>query len=56
MKLNSYSEAVVSEPVVDLRAKTNAKSERVTQVILGTPLVVGKDKNTLVMGHDSGLI
>jgi hypothetical protein len=44
VKVNSYSEAVVTKPVVDLHAITNARSERVTQVILGNPLVVGKDR------------
>jgi len=39
-----YSEAVVTQPVVDLHAKTSVKSERVTQAILGTPLMVGKDE------------
>jgi hypothetical protein len=44
VKVNSYSEAVVTKPVTDLHAMTNARSERVTQVILGTPLVVGKGR------------
>lgn len=42
MKGFSYREAVVTKPIVDLHAKPNPRSERVTQVILGTPLVVGK--------------
>jgi len=43
-----YREAVVVKPVVDLHAKTNARSERVNQAILGTPLIVGKgSKNWL---------
>jgi len=41
-----YNEAVVTRTVVDLHAKTNTRSERVTQVILGTPLMVGKEKRT----------
>jgi hypothetical protein len=39
-----YSEAVVTKPVVDLHADTDVGSERVTQVILGTPLMVSKTK------------
>lgn len=39
-----YSEAVVAKPVVDLHAATDVSSERVNQVILGTPLMVGKEK------------
>ncbi len=38
----SYREAVVTKPVVDLHAKRNPRSERVTQVVLGSPLVVNK--------------
>jgi hypothetical protein len=39
-----YSEAVVAKPVVDLHAAADVSSERVTQVILGTPLMAGKEK------------
>jgi hypothetical protein len=39
-----YSEAVVTKPVVDLHATTNIRSERVTQVILGTQLVVAREQ------------
>jgi len=39
-----YSEAVVTKPVVDLHADADVKSERVTQTILGTPLMVAKSK------------
>jgi len=38
-----YSEAVVTKPVVDLHATTDIRSERVNQVILGTPLMVAKE-------------
>jgi cell wall-associated NlpC family hydrolase len=39
-----YSEAVVTGPVVDLHADMDVKSERVTQAILGTPLMVAKTR------------
>jgi len=39
-----YSEAVVAKPVVDLHADTDVRSERVTQAILGTPLMVAKSQ------------
>jgi hypothetical protein len=39
-----YSEAVVTGPVVDLHADMDGKSERVTQAILGTPLMVAKTR------------
>ena len=41
-----YSEALVTKPVVDLHAATDVRSERVTQAILGTPLMVAKSKRT----------
>ena len=44
ISLLHYSEAVVTKPVVDLHADTDVRSERVTQVILGTPLMVAKTK------------
>lgn len=44
MKQFSYREAVVTQPIVDLHAQPNPRSERVTQAILGTPLVVGKER------------
>ena len=44
----SYSEAVVTKPVADLYARTSVRSPRVTQAILGTPLIVNKEnKNWL---------
>jgi hypothetical protein len=39
-----YSEAVVTRSVADLHAKTSTRSERVTQAILGTPLMVAKER------------
>ena len=55
MRQFSYQEAVVTRPIVDLHAKPNARSERVTQAILGTPLVVGKEKENWlwVTGSDA---
>jgi len=55
MRQFSYREAVVTKPIVDVHAKPNVRSERVSQVILGTPLVVGreKDKWLWVTGPDA---
>jgi SH3-like domain-containing protein len=39
-----YREAVVAKTVVDLHADSDVESERVTQAILGTPLMVAKSK------------
>ncbi len=44
MNENRYSEAVVTKPVEGVHAFPRTKSELVTQVILGTPLVVGKQR------------
>ena len=41
-----YNEAVVTRSVADLHAKTSRRSERVTQVVLGTPLMVAKERRT----------
>jgi hypothetical protein len=41
-----YNEAVVTRSVADLHATTSTRSERVTQVILGTPLMVANERRT----------
>jgi cell wall-associated NlpC family hydrolase len=40
-----FREAVVADSVVDLRASASARSERVTQVTLGTPLLVRRERD-----------